>query len=108
QLTGQRIDYVGKDEIGQLNLAVITLSQNMRNIIQKVYDVSQSTLHNSGVLAQSSGEVKKGSDQMVLTMDELATGAETQANSASDLSEQMQQFVKSIKVSQQEGQVIAN
>src|SRR5699024_2770233 len=31
QLTGQRIDYVGKDEIGQLNLAVITLSQNMRN-----------------------------------------------------------------------------
>lgn len=108
QLTVQQVDYVGKDEIGQLNMAVNMLSHNMRNIIQKVYEVSQSTLHSSGILAQSSNEVKKGSEQMVLTMEELATGAETQANSASDLSEQMQQFVESIQVSQQEGQVIAN
>lgn len=108
RLNVEQTDYVGKDEIGQLNVAVNMLSQNMRNIIQKVYDVSQSTLQSSEVLAQSSNEVKKGSDQMVLTMDELATGAETQANSASDLSEKMQQFVDSIQVSQQEGQVIAN
>lgn len=59
QLNIEEIDYVGKDEIGQLNTAVNMLSENMRNIIQKVYDVSQSTLQSSEVLAQSSNEVKK-------------------------------------------------
>src|SRR5690625_670523 len=78
QLTVGKIDYEGKDEIGQLHRAINTLSQNMRNIIQEVHTAAQSTASSSDMLARSSYEMKQGSDQMVLTMEELASGAEIQ------------------------------
>src|SRR5699024_2502454 len=61
----------------------------------------------SDVLTSSAREVKEGSNQMVITMEELASGSETQANSALHLSEQMQQFVDSVQVSQRTGQEVA-
>src|SRR5690625_2194188 len=107
-LAVEQMDYKGKDEIGQITSAVNTLSHNMRNIIHKVSEASQSVSKSSDVLTVSANEVKEGSDQMVVTMEELASGAETQANSSSDLSSQMQQIVDSVQVSQKEGQEIAN
>ncbi len=103
----EQMDYKGKDEIGQLTTAVNTLSSNMRNVIQKVAQASQSVSSSSDVLTSSAREVKEGSEQMVVTMEELATGAETQANSAHNLSEQMKHFVDSVQTSQHEGQEIA-
>src|SRR5690606_28008384 len=44
--------------------------------------------------------------QMVVTMDELASGAEAQANSASDLSEKMNVFVGSVQRSQADGEAV--
>lgn len=107
-LAVEQMDYKGKDEIGQLTEAVNTLSSNMSNVIHKVAQASQSVSMSSDILTQSAREVKEGSDQMVVTMEELATGAETQANSASDLSEQMKHFVDSVRTSQEEGQGIAD
>src|SRR5699024_8447292 len=104
-LTVEEIDYQGKDEIGQLTMAVNTLSNNMRDIIHKA---AQSVSNSSKALTESSHEVKEGSGQMVTTMEELASGAETQANSAANLSEEMQTFVESVQVSQKEGQDIAS
>lgn len=106
-LAVEQMDYKGKDEIGQLTAAVNTLSSNMRNIIHKVSEASQSVSGSSDVLTSSAREVKEGSNQMVITMEELASGSETQANSALHLSEQMQQFVDSVQVSQREGQEVA-
>jgi len=107
-LTVEEIDYQGKDEIGQLTMAVNTLSNNMRDIIHKVAEAAQSVSNSSKALTESSHEVKEGSGQMVTTMEELASGAETQANSAANLSEEMQTFVESVQVSQKEGQDIAS
>lgn len=106
-LVVEEMDESGKDEIGQLAKAVNRLSQNMRNIIDNVANTSDAVAKSSEVLTLSSREVKDGSAQMVVTMEELASGAETQANSAANLSEQMQQFVDSVQMSQQEGQEIA-
>lgn len=101
------IEYEGKDEIGKLSHAINTLQLNMRDIIQKVAGASGDVSVRSDQLKQASFEVKEGSEQMVMTMDELATGSETQANQATQLSEQMVEFVSSIQLSRQQGQEIA-
>src|SRR5699024_12352329 len=71
------------------------------------YTHSLPTRRSSDLLTLSAREVKEGSEQMVVTMEELASGAETQANSAFNLSEQMKHFVDSVQQSQNEGQEIA-
>src|SRR5690606_7972636 len=95
-----------KDEIGLLSNAVNVLQQNMKEIIQKVKDASQAVTSSSELLMHASREVKEGSRQMVVTMDELASGAEAQANSASDLSEKMNVFVGSVQRSQADGEAV--
>lgn len=107
-LSIERIDYEGKDEIGQLAHAVNTLHTNMREIIQKVTDASAAVSERSDLLKQSSFEVKESSEQMVVTMDELAIGAETQASQSTDLSEHMGGFITSIIESQEQGQAVAH
>lgn len=107
-LSIDQIDYDGRDEIGQITTAVNTLINNLRNMIQKVLDASRSVHRSSDVLTNSSYEVKLSGEQMVQTMEELASGSETQANSASDLLEKMQQFVESVQYSQAESQQIAS
>lgn len=107
-LSTPEIAYEGKDEIAQLSGAVNTLKNNMHNIIHKVSDAALSVSASSEELTESSLEVKDSSEYMVLTMESLAAGSETQASSALHLSEQMQSFVESVRISQEEGQSIAN
>src|SRR5690625_5668041 len=89
-------------------MSVNTLIKIIKYIIHKVDEAAQSVSNSSKALTESSHEVKEGSGQMVTTMEELASGAETQANSAANLSEEMQTFVESVQVSQKEGQDIAS
>ena len=105
-LTREPLPYDGKDEIGLLSNAVNVLQQNMKEIIKKVKDASQAVTSSSELLMHASREVKEGSRQMVVTMDELASGAEAQANSASDLSEKMNVFVGSVQRSQADGEAV--
>src|SRR5699024_2284165 len=104
----EQIEYFGKDEIGQLSNAINELSKNMNELIVKVSKAAKSVSNSSNMLNTSSKEVKDGSIQMVSTMEELASGAETQADSATDLTEKMQHFLDSVRVSQQKGKDIAN
>lgn len=104
----KKVNYEGKDEIGQLASAANTLRDNISDIVTKVSQAANSVFHSSEGLNVSAREVKIGSEQMVITMEELATGAERQANSAQHLSEKMGEFVHSVSTSQQEGQEIAN
>lgn len=107
-LKAESIDYEGKDEIGQLSSAMNTLRSNMQNILIEVMNASMSVSASSEELTQSSREVKTSSEQMVVTMEGLAAGSETQASSALHLSEQMHEFVESVRASQNEGQSIAD
>lgn len=107
-LNTPEIEYEGKDEIGQLSGAINTLKYNMQNILHKVSDAALSVSASSQELTESSLEVKDSSEYMVLTMESLAAGSETQASSALHLSEQMHSFVDSVRVSREEGQAIAN
>lgn len=105
-LTLEPLPYKGKDEIALLSNAVNQLNENMRNIIEKVKHAATEVSSSSELLRTASQDVKMGSRQMVMTMDELATGAESQANSAAYLQEKMGQFVESVNYSQKDGEAV--
>ncbi|UHA61510.1 methyl-accepting chemotaxis protein [Metabacillus litoralis] len=99
-------EYDSKDEIGQLSLAMNSMLVNLRDMIKQISNVSENVSEQSVVLTQSSAEVKEGSSQVAVTMQELSAGAETQANDASDLAETMSGFVDKIKESNSFGETI--
>src|SRR5699024_3765974 len=105
-LTLEPLTYEGKDEIGLLANAVNTLNGNIRNIIEKVNAASKDVTSSSELLRLSSRDVKDSSGQMVVTMDQLATGAESQATSAAHLSDNMGDFVDSVQSSRKVGEAV--
>lgn len=105
-LAVQKIDYDGKDEIGRLATSMNRMSDNLRDVIQEVADVSETVSSQSEELTQSASEVKAGSEQIATTMQELASGSETQANSASELSSVMVSFTSKVQETNENGQLI--
>ncbi|OES46668.1 methyl-accepting chemotaxis protein [Domibacillus iocasae] len=87
KLNVEPIDYDGKDDIGQLTYAVNTMADNLRSIVSELLIVSQHVDTQSGTLNSTAVEVKDGSGQIASSMDELAQGAEQQADAASSISE---------------------
>ncbi|AXI07946.1 methyl-accepting chemotaxis protein [Oceanobacillus zhaokaii] len=101
------IDYDGKDEIGQLAATVNQMKDSLKHILTNIANVANSVSTRSENLTQSAKEVKEGNIQIARTMEELSAGAETQANGASDLAENMSDFVKRVLLSEQSGNEIA-
>lgn len=90
------LDNVGKNEIGQLALAMNTMKNNLNKMIAQISYVSDRVLKQSNELTKSADELQAGSQQIAATMEELSSGSEEQANSANHLYEKMQQFLETI------------
>ena len=95
-----------KDEIGQLVQATNTVVESNRTVMNQINMVSESVSSQSEELTQLAEEVKTGSGQIAITMDELAAGSETQANSASDLASTMSTFTDMIEQANERGENI--
>jgi methyl-accepting chemotaxis protein len=85
KLNGEPIDIKHFDELGKLGDAINQMQQQLRAIILSISEASNTLEENSRDLYQASNEVKLGTEQVAVTMQELATGSETQASSASNL-----------------------
>jgi len=105
-LTIEPLPYKRKDEIGLLSNAVNSLRQHMRSIIENVKNASSSVSSSSETLMRASKDVNNNSRQMVSTMEELAAGADAQAESAAHLSGQMDAFLRSVQQSQADGEAV--
>ncbi|HLR14748.1 MAG TPA: methyl-accepting chemotaxis protein [Bacillota bacterium] len=81
-----------KDEIGQLVEATNRMSENSKLLLQDIDRVSGRINEQSDGLRVYSTEVQTGSDQIAVTMEELARGSESQAEHASSLSAMMDSF----------------
>ncbi|WP_082865805.1 methyl-accepting chemotaxis protein [Paenibacillus crassostreae] len=103
-ISQEPLDVHSQDEVGQLIVATNEMNFNMKDILTKVNTVSETVSTHSEELAQSSDEVKRGSEQVSKTMHELATGAESQASSASDISELMSNLMSKIEVMNEDGE----
>ncbi|UPG62590.1 methyl-accepting chemotaxis protein [Metabacillus endolithicus] len=95
-----------QDEIGQLAISANSMKNSIRIIIEQVASVSLTVANKSEDLTQSTREVKIGSEQTATTMQELATGAETQVQYTSDLSDMMQSFLNEIIEANSKGESI--
>lgn len=106
-LTVPAMDYNGKDEIGQLAASVNQMKSNMYEVIRSASAAGNAVSIRSEELTQAANEVKEGNTQIATTMEELSSGAESQANGAADLSESMSDFVKIVRASEKSGKEIA-
>ncbi|GAB2553738.1 methyl-accepting chemotaxis protein [Gracilibacillus alcaliphilus] len=93
----EAVDYHSKDEIGQLANAVNVMSNNLRKILTRLASASDTVDVQSDKLHQSATEVKSGTQQIAATMQEIASGTETQANHAADVASLMSDFAQKIK-----------
>ncbi|KOP81626.1 chemotaxis protein [Bacillus sp. FJAT-21945] len=95
-----------RDETGQLASAINYMQENLTGIISNVSEATESISKQSEELMQSASEVQEGSIQIASTMQELASGTETQANNVSDLSSAMHTFSKDIEEANTNGKQI--
>ncbi|MFT4414374.1 methyl-accepting chemotaxis protein [Fredinandcohnia humi] len=105
-LSVQEITYSGKDEIGRIALAMNSMSTNLREMIKKISDISQTVNTQSEELTQSANEVTAGSQQVATTMQELSIGSENQANTASELALAMESFSSKVEEANKNGEHI--
>ncbi|WP_088006199.1 methyl-accepting chemotaxis protein [Indiicoccus explosivorum] len=89
--TGQ-LEVRSKDETGQLIHAVNIMNSSMRDLVSQITGVSKNVSVQSDELTHAATEVKEGSYQMAATMQELASGTESQTHHTVDLSQSMEQF----------------
>jgi methyl-accepting chemotaxis protein len=92
QLNNEALEYDGKDEIGQLSLSMNHMGKSLRDMISQVSEVSELVDKQSVQLLHSSEEVREGSDQVAVTIEELANGATSQADNATVISESTKDF----------------
>lgn len=94
------------DELAELTNTMQVLRDTLHDTIEQVAASSSSVSTQSVALTQSATEVKSGSEQIMLTMQELASGAEKQADSASELASKMGSFARNIQESNEKGKQI--
>lgn len=105
-LQTEEIDVRRKDEIGQLSSASNRMIANLRRIVQRVQDISQTVSSHSEELTQTATEVSSGSQQMAATMQELSAGAEEQASSSNEIFTLIENLNKQIHHSNLEGKAL--
>ncbi len=82
-LSGEPLQTNTKDETGQLILAMNEMTNHTRKLLMEIQTASGTVTSYSEDLTQATGDVKSGSEQISVTMQELATGAETQGRNTS-------------------------
>ncbi|ALV22022.1 methyl-accepting chemotaxis protein [Carnobacterium antarcticum] len=96
-----------EDETGQLAAAMNMMQDILKQTMHKISEDSETLTAHSEELNQAAFEVKSGSEQVATTMQELATGTETQANTASSLSIVMGNFTKKVRDTNKSGDQIS-
>src|SRR5699024_11195371 len=81
-----------RDEIGDLAASLNMTQENLVVLMMSVQETVEQLLSTSKETMSSGHEVQTGSGQIAATMQELASGAESQANSASALAVDMDTF----------------
>ena len=91
-LSGNDLCTVFRDETAELVGISNELKNNNANMIKKIQKSAELLTAHSEELHQSANETSKGSDQIAMTMTELARSTESQANSAGDMTQKMNGF----------------
>ena len=106
ELDVNMIDYESEDEIGRIAKAINQMSSSLRDMIQQISEISVLVNDQGQGLTYSANEVKVSTEQVALTMEELATGIDSQANYVSGLSITMDSFTEKVSEANENGDTI--
>ncbi len=106
-LNFEALDYKGKDEIGQLSQAVNHMGGSLREMIVEVSGIAAEVDKQCLTFTSVSADVREGSEQIAVTVEELANGATNQANEAANISEQTQELTGQIQHAHESGETLA-
>ena len=95
-----------RDEIGQLITSTNEMSFSTHSLLDEINGVAETVSTQSEELTQSANEVKAGTAQIAITMEDIATGTESQANNASSMSSAMESFVVKVMDANENGTYI--
>ena len=95
-----------KDETAQLMAATNEMGDDLRTILVKVTESAGIVSSYSEALTQTANEVRRGTEQISITMEELASGLETQTNSTARLSETITDFNERVEKANRHGESI--
>ena len=95
-----------EDELADLAQAMNTTQDYLIYLIENVCNVSNTLRGSSNDLFVTGREVSQGSNQIAATMQELASGSELQANSASNLATEMVSFTDTTQETLEYGEEI--
>lgn len=96
QLNIEVLSNDGADEIGQLSKSINHMGNSLREMISEVSVLASEVDKQSLSFLESSEEVKLGSEQVAITIEELAKGATTQATDAATISQNTKEFSDSL------------
>ncbi|AOT69826.1 methyl-accepting chemotaxis protein [Geosporobacter ferrireducens] len=85
ELDLEEIYYQGRDEIGQLSSAMNEMLHSLRNMIQEIAVSATDIDNRTDSLRLVAVQVKQGSEQITVTMEEMSAGVEAQANSSNEI-----------------------
>lgn len=80
-----KMNYMGKDEIGQLSQSFDTMTDSLRDIIGQIVKASDAVGRQSTELTDSAAQLKQGIEQVAVTMEQLAVGVGEQADFTSNV-----------------------
>ncbi|WP_017472257.1 methyl-accepting chemotaxis protein [Amphibacillus jilinensis] len=102
----EKIVVQGSGEVRQLTLAMNKMIENLHSTLKETKQAS-TDINNQGLhLDKVSSELQVGSDQMTSTMQEIATGAEDQANTSSDIAKSSQQLGQEIHLVEKQSSLL--
>lgn len=96
-------EFPGNDEVGRLSRSIKVMRENLLTVVTEITTVSDEVDRQSNRLKLASIEVNENSDQISGSMQELAVGADVQANRSVQASEFMDMFVQTIKEADERG-----
>ncbi|AZB41525.1 methyl-accepting chemotaxis protein [Bacillus sp. FJAT-42376] len=91
-LNVKNLDYEGTDEIGQLSKSINYMGQRLRDMISSISNLSKEVDLQSVTLLESTEEVKQGSEQIALTIEDISKNGHSQAENAAKISMNTQAF----------------
>lgn len=91
-LNAADLDATSKNEIGQLSSSINYMKLNLKEMINEIASLAQTVNTQVEAFTNNSADVKESSDQVSITIEELANGATNQADEASVISEKTQEF----------------
>ncbi|WP_017473668.1 methyl-accepting chemotaxis protein [Amphibacillus jilinensis] len=100
-LSGEDLLLNEENEIGALALSINNMKHNLKDILSQITNLTKNVNTQVDQFVTIANDVESGSEQVAVTIEELATGATDQADEASAISEKTKDFHHRVKEAQQ-------